>query len=231
MSAPLIVALDFNQKQEALKLCDALDPKHCAVKVGSEMFTLFGADFVRSLVNKGFRVFLDLKFHDIPNTVAKACKAAAELGVWMLNVHASGGINMMRAAKEAVDSMGAQKPLLIAVTVLTSMNEQELQAVGVDNSILNQASKLAHLAALSGLDGVVCSAHEAKQIKENLPQGFICVTPGIRLTAETNDDQHRIMTPDKALALGSDYLVIGRPITSSSTPSQTLDHILKLIAE
>lgn len=226
MNMKLIVALDFNDQQQALSLVEALDPRKVALKVGSEMFTLFGPSFVKSLVARQFKVFLDLKFHDIPNTVAQSCKAAAELGVWMMNIHASGGQEMMQAAKKALDIYGPEKPLLIAVTVLTSMKENQLSSIGLKSDLMGQVSQLARLAYQSELDGVVCSAHEAASIKTATASSFITVTPGIRLADSQPDDQSRIMTPQNAIQAGSDYLVIGRPITKASDPNEVIQRIL-----
>ncbi|WP_251359522.1 orotidine-5'-phosphate decarboxylase [Kangiella sp. TOML190] len=222
-SAPnIIVALDFADKKQALNLVDQLDPNLAAVKVGKEMFTLFGPKFVKKLVKKGFKVFLDLKFHDIPNTVAKACRAAAELGVWMTNVHASGGVKMMQMAREAIQEYGDDKPLLIGVTMLTSMDEANYQKLGYSKSLAEQVQHLAGLTQESGLDGVVCSAWEAQSLKQQFGVDFKLVTPGIRPVGSEVGDQSRIMTPAKAIAAGSDYLVIGRPITQAQNPLKAL---------
>ncbi|MCW8407626.1 orotidine-5'-phosphate decarboxylase [Legionella sp. PATHC035] len=229
MIPKLIVALDFDDEHAALSLIEKLDPKSCALKVGSELFTLFGTDFVKQLVKRQFKVFLDLKFHDIPNTVANACKAGAELGVWMMNVHASGGISMMQAARKAVDAYGANRPLLIAVTVLTSFNQNELTSIGINTPIMEHVKKLAILTKESGLDGVVSSAQEVNVIKRACGDQFITVTPGIRLTNDANDDQSRVMTPKHAIEEGSDYLVVGRPITQSVNPELVVAEILNSI--
>lgn len=213
----IIVALDFPTEVEAFQLIDQLDASLCRLKVGKEMFTLLGPAFVESIQSKGFEVFLDLKYHDIPNTVAKACTAAASLGVWMLNVHASGGRRMMEAAAEAVANT-QNKPHLIAVTVLTSMTHDDLLELGINESPAEQALKLAALAKLSGMDGVVCSAQEASRMQQQLGSDLLLVSPGIRPTGSKADDQRRIMTPVDALKAGSDYLVIGRPITQSDNP-------------
>ncbi|MDR3501845.1 MAG: orotidine-5'-phosphate decarboxylase [Legionella sp.] len=226
MSSPLIVALDFNREQDALNLVDKLDPKECSLKVGSELFTLFGTHFVRQLVDRQFKVFLDLKFHDIPNTVANACKAAADLGVWMMNVHASGGMNMMHSARLALESYGVNRPILIAVTVLTSFSQEDLASIGITIPVMEHVKNLARLAKESGLDGVVSSAHEVKEIKNECSADFITVTPGIRLATDAKNDQTRIMTPAEARAAGSDYLVVGRPITQSNEPEQVIAAIL-----
>ncbi|NTS77948.1 orotidine-5'-phosphate decarboxylase [Catenovulum sp. SM1970] len=228
--AKVIVALDFNQKQDALALVDKLSPNQCRLKVGKEMFTYFGPEFVRQLVEKGFDVFLDLKFHDIPATTAKACVAAAELGVWMVNVHASGGEVMMRTAQEALAKFGEKKPLLIGVTVLTSMDQSDLNGLGINNTPAEQVQALAKLAKDSGLDGVVCSAQEAELLKSQLGDDFKLVTPGIRPAGADVGDQKRIMTPEKAVASGSDYLVIGRPITQADNPADVLEQINKTLS-
>lgn len=225
-SQQLIIALDYDKQSDALNLVDQLDPSLCALKVGSELFTLFGTQFVKELVSRNFPVFLDLKFHDIPNTVARACKAGADLGVWMMNVHASGGMKMMQAAREAIEPFGTDKPLLIAVTILTSFNEAELATVGINNSLKTQVKQLAVLAKESGLDGVVSSAFEVVDIKQSCGADFLTVTPGIRLDSNSKDDQSRVMTPAQAIKAGSDYLVIGRPITQAKNPAQTVDLIL-----
>ena len=217
VKSTVIVALDYDNQDSALTLADRLDPTLCRLKVGKELFTATGPSVVKKLTDRGFDIFLDLKFHDIPNTVAKAIGTAADLGVWMTNVHASGGSRMMSAARQALDDKGSDM-LLIGVTVLTSMDVSDLKEVGVQGNASAQVLRLAELAKNSGLDGVVCSAQEAKLLKESLGQGFKLVTPGIRLADSVADDQRRIVTPADALALGSDYLVIGRPITQSADP-------------
>lgn len=218
MSDPkIIVALDYPEEKQAFELIDQLDADLCRLKVGKEMFTHLGPAFVEKIQSKGFDVFLDLKYHDIPNTVAKACEAAASLGVWMVNVHASGGRRMMEAAAEAV-AKHQQKPLLIAVTVLTSMSQEDLTELGITETPADQAVKLATLAQSSGLDGVVCSAQEASRMRQQLGNDFLLVSPGIRPAGSKADDQRRIMTPVDALNAGSNYLVIGRPITKSDNP-------------
>lgn len=221
----IIVALDFDVEQQALSLVEQLDPNMCRLKVGKEMFTYFGPDFVKRLIARNFDVFLDLKFHDIPNTVAKACRAAADLGVWMVNVHASGGEAMMVKAREALEDYGSLRPLLTGVTVLTSMSEPELHQLGVTRPLKEQVRGLAQLAKNCGLDGVVCSAQEASDLKKTLGNDFKLVTPGIRLANAAQDDQTRIVTPEQAVRDGADYLVIGRPITQSSDPLKTLCEI------
>ncbi len=229
LDKPILVALDFDNKHKALEFVSKLDPKKCRLKIGKEMFTLFGPQFVTEVQDKGFDVFLDLKFHDIPNTVAKAVTAAAELGVWMVNVHASGGKAMMEAAKSALLPYGKDAPLLIAVTVLTSMQDSELPLIGVNQTANEQVQLLAKLAKESGLDGVVCSAQEASILKSELGINFKLVTPGIRPLGADAGDQHRIMTPEKAIAAGSDYLVIGRPITQAIEPLKSLEAIYNSI--
>ena len=218
----VIVALDFANPMHALALADRLDPATCALKVGKEMFVVAGPEPVRWMVARGFRVFLDLKFHDIPNTVAQACAAATRLGVWMLNVHAAGGAAMLSAARAGVDEAAAEqggpKPLLIAVTVLTSLGDKDLRDTGVEGDAAHQALRLARLTAGSGLDGVVCSALEAPSLRLALGATFKLVTPGIRPAGSAKDDQSRIITPQAAIANGADYLVIGRPITQAKDP-------------
>lgn len=218
----VVIALDYDDKQTALDFINQLDPTTCRLKIGKEMFTHFGPDFVKKIVNMGFDVFLDLKFHDIPNTVAKAVKAAADLGVWMVNVHASGGRRMMEAAKAILEPYGDKAPLLIAVTVLTSMDESDLKELGIDLSPLEQVKRLATLTKSSGLDGVVCSSHEATELKALLGKEFKLITPGIRPAGSDAGDQRRIKTPKQAMDSGSDYLVIGRPITQAENPAQVL---------
>ena len=218
----IIVALDYSTHQAALKMASQLNPAHCKLKVGKELFTRSGPDIIKALHQQGFDVFLDLKYHDIPTTVAKACFAAAELGVWMMNVHVLGGEKMMRAAKEAIVSSGHDS-LLIGVTLLTSMDQSTFEQLGFRGSLSDKVQHLATMAADCELDGVVCSAHEAAVLKRRIPKpGFHLVTPGIRLSADSHDDQHRIMTPLQAKQAGSDYLVIGRPITAAADPLQAI---------
>jgi len=221
----VVVALDFDKKAEALSFIDKVQPSDCRLKVGKEMFTYFGPEFVKTIVNKGFDVFLDLKFHDIPNTVAKAVKASADLGVWMVNVHASGGSKMMIAAKNSLSAHQNDAPLLIAVTLLTSMEQDDLIDLGIQKSPAEQVMSLATLANRSGLDGVVCSAWEAESLKKSQGQAFKLVTPGIRPVGTNSDDQKRIMSPSEAVAVGADYLVIGRPITKATDPLSVLKSI------
>jgi orotidine-5'-phosphate decarboxylase len=222
----IFVALDFANPLRALALADRLDPAACGVKVGKELFVTAGPEPVRWLVGRGFNVFLDLKFHDIPNTAAQACAAATRLGVFMLNVHASGGRAMLGAARRAVDAAAAEaqvrRPLLIAVTVLTSLDRAALGDLGVDADPADQALRLARLTQQSGLDGVVCSAAEARVLRDALGAGFRLVTPGIRPAGSGSDDQARVVTPAQALANGADYLVIGRPITAAPDPLAAL---------
>ncbi|MCG9722762.1 orotidine-5'-phosphate decarboxylase [Shewanella sp. Isolate7] len=222
---PIIVALDYDNKSEALQLIDQLDPNMCRLKIGKEMFTLFGPELVREIHSRDFDLFLDLKFHDIPNTVAKAVTAAAELGVWMTNVHASGGLAMMQAAREALLPYGDKAPLLIAVTVLTSMSDEELALLGINVPAAEHVKRLADLTKQAGLNGIVCSAQEASMLKAEFGADFKLVTPGIRPAGSDKGDQHRVMTPTQALAAGSDYLVIGRPITKAANPLAALTEI------
>jgi len=229
-TSPIIVALDYSSEQETMQLVDQLDPSLCRLKVGKELFTYCGPSLVRQLVDKNFDVFLDLKYHDIPNTVARACSAAADLGVWMLNVHAMGGEKMMQAARSALSS--ADDPLLIAVTWLTSSGQAELDALGLRTNPEEMVKRLAMMTQNSGLDGVVCSAQEASMLRQDIGTDFILVTPGIRLAnKETGkvkeDDQCRVVTPKDALADGASYLVIGRPITQAEDPCKVLRTILE----
>ncbi|MFB2801787.1 orotidine-5'-phosphate decarboxylase [Shewanella seohaensis] len=227
---PILVALDYDNKNHALQLIDQLDPNMCRLKVGKEMFTLFGPQLVKDIHDRGFDLFLDLKFHDIPNTVAKAVAAAAELGVWMTNVHASGGLAMMEAAKKALLPYGNDAPMLIAVTVLTSMSDEDLKLIGIDVPAFEHVQRLAKLTKQAGLDGVVCSAQEASVLKSLLGLDFKLITPGIRPVGSDVGDQHRVMTPPQALAAGSDYLVIGRPITKAADPLAALQAIHQSLA-
>lgn len=221
----IIVALDFPSQNPALELVDKLDPSKCRLKVGKELFTRSGPQLVEGLQKRGFDVFLDLKFHDIPNTTSAAVGAAADLGVWMVNVHASGGEKMMTACRERLEGFGADRPLLIAVTVLTSMNADDLAGIGITDSPEAQVSRLATLTKNCGLDGVVCSAQEAPKLKAEQGADFKLITPGIRPLTADKGDQQRIMTPTDALKAGSDYLVIGRPITQANDPLAALEAI------
>jgi len=223
-ASPVVVALDFADAPSALEFAARLDPQQCRLKVGKELFTASGRSLVESLAARGFQVFLDLKFHDIPNTVAQACKVAAEAGVWMVNVHASGGRRMMEAAREGLEQY-SQRPLLIAVTVLTSMEAADLVDIGITASPQEHVLRLATLTRDCGLDGVVCSAQEAPMLKNALGQEFKLITPGIRLADSAADDQRRVMTPVAALQAGADYLVIGRPITRADAPLEVLRKI------
>ncbi|NOI80456.1 orotidine-5'-phosphate decarboxylase [Vibrio tubiashii] len=226
----VIVALDYDNQADALAFVDRIDPSSCRLKVGKEMFTLFGPDFVKELHKRGFSVFLDLKFHDIPNTCSKAVRAAAELGVWMVNVHASGGERMMTASREILEPYGKDRPLLIGVTVLTSMEQSDLAGIGLNIAPQEQVIRLANLTKNSGLDGVVCSAQESSMLKSELGKEFKLVTPGIRPAGAAVGDQKRIMTPVDAIQAGSDYLVIGRPITQAADPAAVLADINATLA-
>jgi orotidine-5'-phosphate decarboxylase len=218
----IVVALDVAEGPAALALAARLDPARCRVKVGKELFVSAGPAVVEALQRSGFEVFLDLKFHDIPNTVAGACRAAAKLGVWMVNVHASGGAAMMQAAREALSGM-AKAPLLIGVTVLTSLGDEELAAIGWSGSAGDNVMRLARLAHANGLDGVVCSAREAAVLREALGPGFVSVTPGIRPAGGDAGDQARVVTPEDAVRAGSHYLVVGRPVTRAADPAAALE--------
>jgi orotidine-5'-phosphate decarboxylase len=220
-SSRIIVALDYPDARSALALVERIEPGSCRLKVGKELFTRAGPQLVEQLVARGFDVFLDLKFHDIPNTVASACHAAAELGVWMLNVHALGGERMMLAAREGI-GRAAQQPLLIAVTILTSMDEHDLAGIGLAGSPQDNVMRLAGLANNCGLDGVVCSSRETAALRASLGEDFLLVTPGIRPAGLASDDQRRVMTPLEAIHSGSSYLVIGRPVTQADDPVSVL---------
>ncbi len=222
--AKIIVALDYSHAAPALELVQRLEPSLCRLKVGKELFTVAGPQFVEQLQKRGFDVFLDLKFHDIPNTTAQACKAAASLGVWMVNVHALGGKRMMEIAREALENV-VNRPKLIAVTVLTSMAQEDLHGIGLTATPAEMVSRLARLAKDSGLDGVVCSAQEASALRQQCGRDFCLVTPGIRPANAAANDQSRIMTPRAALEAGSNYLVIGRPITQATDPLAALKAI------
>jgi len=223
-SKRIIVALDVPEAEAALALAARLDPKLCRVKVGKELFVAAGPEVVNRLQERGFEVFLDLKFHDIPNTVAGACRSAAKLGVWMINVHASGGEVMMRAAREAIDQL-VRPPLLIAVTILTSLADAQLHQVGFAGTATENVERLARLARTSGMDGVVCSAQEATLLRKACGEDFALVTPGIRLPTDDRGDQSRVVTPADAVRAGAHYLVIGRPITGAADPAATLESI------
>ncbi len=226
---PIVVALDFPSERETMQLVEQLEPSLCRLKVGKELFTRCGPTLVKQLVDKNFDVFLDLKYHDIPHTVAKACAAAADLGVWMLNVHALGGEKMMAAARQELSGQGS--PLLIAVTWLTSSGQAELDALGLKTTPQKMVTRLAQMTKNAGLDGVVCSAQEAPVLRQNLGDDFCLVTPGIRLATSQfsgakKDDQQRVVTPEKAMQDGASYLVIGRPITQAAEPCKVLRTII-----
>ena len=228
-ASPLIIALDLSESKHALHLAEQLNPEWCRLKVGLELFTKGGPSIVELLQKKGFDIFLDLKFHDIPNTTAQACKSALELGVWMLNVHALGGERMLKAAAE-VCAVSIHKTILVAVTILTSHDENELTPLGFTADTSSQHTiRLAKLAFDAGCNGVVSSAKEVVEIKRTLGKNFITVTPGIRLANDSNNDQRRVMSPQSALSAGSDFLVIGRPITQAANPSSALQNLYEEI--
>jgi len=224
--SPIIIALDLDY-EDSLEFAKKIDPEHCRLKVGSQLFTQKGPQIIEELSALGFDIFLDLKFHDIPNTVASAVEVASEMGVWMLNVHTSGGSKMMEAARLAANK-SVNPPLVIGVTILTSLNQADMNELGV-KSISNQINDLASLAHKSSLDGIVCSAGDVKNIKSLLGEGFLTITPGIRSINAPKDDQSRISSAKQAIENGSDYLVIGRPITQSSDPLKSLEAFLKEI--
>lgn len=225
MTSKIIVALDFEKEAEALALVDQIDPSLCRLKVGKEMFTTLGINFIKQLHQRNFDVFLDLKYHDIPNTVARAVRSAADLGVWMVDLHASGGLRMMEEAKKILEPYGKDAPLLIAVTVLTSMEDLDLLQIGINASPMEQVLRLAHLTQRAGLDGVVCSPQEVEILRNACGEDFKLVTPGIRPIGTDFGDQRRVMTPTAAIRAGSDYLVIGRPITQADNPAEVLRSI------
>ena len=229
--SPIVVALDYQSAAQAIAMAQLLDPTCCRLKVGKELFTAAGPQLVEQLQQQGFEIFLDLKFHDIPNTVAKAVLVAARMGVWMVNVHASGGVEMMQTTQSALKAKGGHQPLLIAVTVLTSMDAKGLKATGIDQSPAERVLSLAHLSKDSGFDGVVCSAQESALLKSELGLDFKLVTPGIRPSFAVVGDQKRILTPAQAIASGSDYLVIGRPITQADDPMKALELIERELAQ
>ncbi|WWP02538.1 MAG: orotidine-5'-phosphate decarboxylase [Candidatus Dasytiphilus stammeri] len=233
LDSPLIVALDYSDRHRAMGFVESIDPSLCRVKVGQQLFMLLGPQIVRDLKNLGFDVFLDLKVHDIPHTAAHAVALAAELGVWMITVHASGGANMMNAAYNALLPFGKKAPLLMGVTMLTSIKDRDLVDFGLTCSISEQTERLARLTYNSGLTGIISSANDAAKIKQNIGKNFIVVTPGIRLDKnESCCDDHnmsRIMTPCQALSAGVDYLVIGRSITQSPHPAKTITTIYNQI--
>ena len=225
MTSKIIVALDYEKESDALALVDQIDPNLCRLKVGKEMFTTLGINFVKQLHQRNFDVFLDLKYHDIPNTVARAVRSAADLGVWMVDLHASGGLRMMEEAKRILEPYGKDAPLLIAVTVLTSMEDLDLLQIGINASPMEQVLRLAHLTQRAGLDGVVCSPQEVKILRNACGEDFKLVTPGIRPIGADFGDQRRVMIPTAAIRAGSDYLVIGRPITKADNPVEVLRSI------
>lgn len=225
----VIVALDYSNASSAMDFVDSIDPTSCKLKVGKELFTREGPQFVAKLVEKDFDVFLDLKFHDIPNTVERACHAAADLGVWMLNVHALGGRAMLQAAHEGIDKSD-HNPYLVAVTVLTSMDNNALSEIGISNSPEKQVSLLTELVRVAQLHGVVCSAQEASRLRAESGEAFLLVTPGIRPESADPGDQRRVMTPRKAMEAGASYLVIGRPITQATDPASVLSKINQQLA-
>ena len=226
----IIIALDYATRAAAQDLVLRLDPARCKLKVGKELFVAAGPDFVASLVNQGYAVFLDLKFHDIPNTVAAACRAAARVGVWMMNVHALGGRAMLQAAREALEN-SPTRPRLIAVTLLTSMQDADLAELGIAGNAQQNVLRLAQLTQDCGLDGVVCSAREVSALRQALGQEFLLVTPGIRPAQTERGDQARIATPQEAMQNGSSYLVIGRPITQAADPLAALAAVRREIGE
>ncbi|MDF3012049.1 MAG: orotidine 5-phosphate decarboxylase [Cellvibrio sp.] len=225
----IIVAMDFDNIDQCLAMAKRLSPLDCRLKVGKELFTACGPKVIEQLMALGFEIFLDLKFHDIPNTTSKAVKAAAELGVWMVNVHASGGERMMLAAREILEQQAGKRPLLIAVTVLTSMDAGDLSGIGIERSPAEQVMRLARLTHNCGLDGIVCSAQEAALMHSQFGDNFCLVTPGIRLDTSPADDQRRTLTPAAAIAAGSSYLVIGRPITQSTNPADICKSIIQTL--
>lgn len=220
--SPLIIALDFADSHQALNFVHQLGEKRCRVKVGHQLFTQSGPAFVDTLVQQGFEVFLDLKYHDIPNTVAQACRAAAELGVWMVNVHALGGRAMLLAAREALEAYGLQRPLLAAVSILTSLDKEDLYAVGLHGALEDNVLRLARLSYACGLDGLICSPQEISAIRKAVGPRLQLITPGIRPSGSERHDQKRVMSPAEALKKGANYLVIGRPVTAAASPLEAL---------
>ena len=226
---PVIVALDCATQEEAVLIAKQLDPKLCRLKVASTLFTHYGPAIVTQLQALGFDIFLDLKYHDIPEQVASACAQAAALGVWMLTVHCSGGEAMMMAARKALNAVAGRKPLLVGVTVLTSLSTEDLSHMGYAENLIDTVLMLAKMAQHSGLDGVVCSAAEASVLRKTIGDDFLLVTPGIRFEGDDVGDQKRVVTPHMALASGSSYLVIGRPITQARDPATKLKNVINLI--
>ena len=225
--SPIIVAIDVPTLEDMQDLLKRLDPQLCQIKIGHILFTRYGPRVVEEAISQGYAVFLDLKFHDIPETVKGACRAIADMGVWMFNVHIQGGRTMLEAAAEAFSSLKhpLSRPLLLGVTILTSLDQQDLEILGIRESLSSAVMRMAGLAKSAGLDGVVCSAEEAHSLRQRYGRDFILVTPGIRLAENQKQDQKRIMTPELALAAGSDYLVIGRPITQATDPLSVLQHV------
>lgn len=230
MDKRIIIALDFDNAGDALALLDQLDPGECRVKIGKELFTACGPGLVKDVVARDFDVFLDLKYHDIPNTVARAVQAAAALGVWMLNVHASGGHAMLEQSRRALEDLGQQRPLLVAVTVLTSLGPEDLLQLGIAASPEQQVMRLAQLTRAAGLDGVVCSAAETSLLRSAMGADFCLVTPGIRRAEDAAGDQKRVVGPAEAVRNGSDYLVVGRPITRADSPATALQAFNQALA-
>lgn len=226
----IIVALDYPDATQAFKLVEQLEPALCRLKVGKEMFTRLGPDFVQQLSGRGYEIFLDLKFHDIPNTVAAACDAAADLGVWMMNLHASGGRRMMEAARDRLEQR-SDRPLLVAVTILTSLSAEDIAEIGYRGDPADNVLRLAELANHSGMDGVVCSPLEAARLRAGMGEDFLLVTPGVRPKDAATDDQRRVMTPADAIQAGASHLVIGRPITGAHKPIEVLRRINREIAD
>lgn len=225
----IIVALDYNNLYKTLSFVDKINPKDCKLKIGIKMFTLFGLKLIQILHKKGFKIFLDLKFNDIPSVVSQAIKTAADNGIWMINVHANGGEQMMQESKKVLYEYGSEAPLLIGVTVLTSMTQQDLQKIGIKKNLVDYTLQLISLIKKCKLDGAVCSGHEIKTIRSIYKKNFLLVTPGIRLTSNEIEDQKRIIDPIQAIKIGANYIVIGRPITNSENPELELHKINNLI--
>lgn len=227
----IIVALDHGDEQTILNLAKQLDPHLCRIKIGSILFTEYGPALLEKIKQLGFAIFLDLKFHDIPQTVAGACRAAAQLGVWMVNIHISGGLEMMIAAREAIETVPAERrPLLIGVSILTSLNDHDLKTLGYSEPVAETVLHFSQLAQTARLDGLVCSAHELNLLRKTVPDHFLLVVPGIRLPEDALGGQKRVMTPEQAFRAGADYLVIGRPFTQSPNPHQLLTMLTRTTA-